>query len=262
MDDANLFFEQTLNKILSELDDIYFDAWQELAEEIDPLIYEVVTDDESLSLKQKMDHANKNKSLESLTSVFTLFAIGCNLDAISIINGSLNLVYKVGYNTAAKNLQIPLLKEDINSDDILSKYTKRAYQSSVQKNYISAEIMDIIKKGFRDGKGTKYISKKIEMAFKKSKSSAMRIARTEINRIRNASTYDAMKQAERAGVNFKKIWRHSIVPKRPRDWHMDMDGESKEVDELFSNGLLFPNDPDGSAKEVINCMCYMQTELI
>lgn len=36
-----------------------------------------------------------------------------------------------------------------------------------------------------------------------------------------------------------------------------MDGEVKELDEAFSNGLMFPGDPDGPAEEVCNCRCAL-----
>ncbi len=36
-----------------------------------------------------------------------------------------------------------------------------------------------------------------------------------------------------------------------------MDGEIRELDDRFSNGLKFPGDPDGDAGEVINCRCAL-----
>ena len=29
------------------------------------------------------------------------------------------------------------------------------------------------------------------------------------------------------------------------------------VDQVFSNGLMFPGDPEGDAGEVINCRCHL-----
>ena len=36
-----------------------------------------------------------------------------------------------------------------------------------------------------------------------------------------------------------------------------VDGEIRALDEKFSNGLMYPGDPSGSAAEVINCRCVL-----
>lgn len=36
-----------------------------------------------------------------------------------------------------------------------------------------------------------------------------------------------------------------------------VDGEIREIDEKFSNGLMFPGDPSGGAAEVVNCRCSL-----
>jgi hypothetical protein len=36
-----------------------------------------------------------------------------------------------------------------------------------------------------------------------------------------------------------------------------VDGEIRELDKKFSNGLMFPSDPSGGAAEVINCRCAL-----
>lgn len=46
---------------------------------------------------------------------------------------------------------------------------------------------------------------------------------------------------------------------RTRDSHRRVDGEIRELDEKFSNGLMFPGDPSGGAAEVVNCRCTSNT---
>lgn len=46
---------------------------------------------------------------------------------------------------------------------------------------------------------------------------------------------------------------------RTRESHRRVDGEIRELDEKFSNGLMFPGDPNGSAAEVVNCRCTSNT---
>jgi len=41
-----------------------------------------------------------------------------------------------------------------------------------------------------------------------------------------------------------------------------MDGETRPFNEPYSNGLMYPGDPGGSAEEVINCRCVETYDLI
>lgn len=55
-----------------------------------------------------------------------------------------------------------------------------------------------------------------------------------------------------------KQW-DAALDSRTRLSHAKVDGEVKELEETFSNGLLYPGDPSGSAAEVINCRCVALT---
>ena len=87
---------------------------------------------------------------------------------------------------------------------------------------------------------------------------AKRIARTEGHRIQQTSTRDAQYAAKAKGADVVKQW-DAALDSRTRASHRYVDGEIKELDEKFSNGLMFPGDPDGAAAEVINCRCTSDT---
>lgn len=87
-----------------------------------------------------------------------------------------------------------------------------------------------------------------------SKNKAMRIARTEGHRIQERATMDAHVKAKSKGADIVKVWS-AALDSRTRDSHRDVDGEIREVEETFSNGLLYPGDPNGKPEEVINCRC-------
>lgn len=55
-----------------------------------------------------------------------------------------------------------------------------------------------------------------------------------------------------------KQW-DAALDSRTRDSHARLDGEIRELDEKFSNGLMFPGDPSGRPEEVINCRCTSDT---
>lgn len=78
-----------------------------------------------------------------------------------------------------------------------------------------------------------------------------RIARTETIGATNYGAYEAIKQS---GLVARKEWI-ATLDERTRDSHADIDGESAELDDTFSNGLKYPGDPDGELSEFINCRC-------
>ena len=84
------------------------------------------------------------------------------------------------------------------------------------------------------------------------------IARTEGHRIQQQSNYDAQQRAKGIGADVVKQW-DATLDSRTRESHAAVDGEIREIDKPFSNGLMFPGDPSGAAAEVCNCRCTSNT---
>ncbi len=89
-------------------------------------------------------------------------------------------------------------------------------------------------------------------------SRAKTIARTEGHRIQQMSTVDAQQATKAKGADVLKQW-DATLDGRTRESHRRVDGEIRELDEKFSNGLMFPGDPSGGAAEVVNCRCTSNT---
>lgn len=85
---------------------------------------------------------------------------------------------------------------------------------------------------------------------------ALRIARTEGHRIQCQGTMDACFKAKEKGADVVKQW-DSTLDGNTRESHQQVDGEIRELDKKFSNGLMFPGDPSGGAAEVVNCRCAL-----
>lgn len=67
---------------------------------------------------------------------------------------------------------------------------------------------------------------------------------------------DACYNAKERGADIVKQW-DSTLDYLTRKSHCHVDGEIRELDQYFSNGLRFPSDPWGRAAEVINCRCAL-----
>ena len=84
---------------------------------------------------------------------------------------------------------------------------------------------------------------------------AERIARTEVI---SASNMSSQAGALATGIPLDKTWI-PLIDDKTRDSHrmqpVGVGGEVVDINELFSNGLLLPGDPNADAEEVINCRC-------
>ena len=119
-------------------------------------------------------------------------------------------------------------------------------------------ITQEISRGIASGLPYSDIARNINNVSSSGLSNAKRIARTEGHRIQQTSSRDAQYAVKKKGCDVVKQWDASLDG-RTRDSHARVDGEIRELDEKFSNGLMFPGDPSGAAAEVINCRCTSNT---
>jgi SPP1 gp7 family putative phage head morphogenesis protein len=85
---------------------------------------------------------------------------------------------------------------------------------------------------------------------------AVRIARTECLRALNQGKMICYYQARDMGIRIKKKWI-STNDERTRESHEHLMGEIQELDEPFSNGLMYAVDPSGPPEETIGCRCIV-----
>ena len=131
-------------------------------------------------------------------------------------------------------------------------YTRLGEDVSVLKKKITSEIS----RGVATGMAFQQVAKQLASHTNIGYNRAVRIARTEGHRIQIQGTMDACYKAKEKGANVVKQW-DATLDARTRDSHVAVDGEIKELDEPFSNGLMFPGDPSGGAAEVVNCRCAL-----
>lgn len=146
-------------------------------------------------------------------------------------------------------LNIEAVKESILNplDKIAALEGKERLKNSVRR---------AITQGIVKGESVSRVAKTVMEGMNKNLASAERIVRTETVRATNAGNLDSMTFAANRGLPIKKKWL-ATLDSRTRDSHQGMDGEVRDVDKPFSNGLMFPGDPAGAASEVINCRCRM-----
>ncbi len=84
------------------------------------------------------------------------------------------------------------------------------------------------------------------------RNSAIRSARTAVTGAQNAGRLKGYLEAEDMGIKLQKCWL-ATLDDRTRHSHAAIDGETVGVKEYFSNGCMYPGDPQGEPQEVYNC---------
>ncbi len=123
------------------------------------------------------------------------------------------------------------------------KWNKQHLQSALTQGILQGEAITKIAKRFQSVSGM-------------DERAAIRNARTAMTGAQNGGRLDAMERAKERGIDVKKAWM-ATLDNRTRDSHVELDGQEQEIDDEFTNGLMFPGDPEGEPAEVYNCRCRM-----
>ncbi|QJB39736.1 hypothetical protein HF324_18480 [Chitinophaga oryzae] len=119
-------------------------------------------------------------------------------------------------------------------------------------------LIGMISAGRAAGMGAEQIARSMRDDKQVPLARARVISRTETVA---AANFGGMTAARQSKLKMNKRWVNS-QDKRVRETHRDEDeggvgGEVRPLEEPFSNGLMHPGDPSGSAEEVIQCRCIV-----
>lgn len=144
-----------------------------------------------------------------------------------------------------------------------NKFTKRAYNEIKDKEILKKQTTKIIDKAIKQGKNPKGIFSDIKHKARQLKNRIKLIARTEATRAENTARMKVIiaTRTRQEGKKTVKVWHTQLDP-RVRPSHQLLHGEERDLDEPFSNDLMFPGDPEGDASEVCNCRCYITKKVV
>lgn len=123
------------------------------------------------------------------------------------------------------------------------------------------QIQSVMMQSLLQGESIGKIANRLAVAVGDSnKVGAIRNARTMTTGAENAGRVDSYKRAEEMGIKLKQMWV-ATLDERTRQSHRELDGQSVEPGEVFSNGCEYPGDPKGRPEEVYNCRCTLVAKL-
>lgn len=166
-------------------------------------------------------------------------------------------LYKDAAIQAAAKLRINKAAFGINIDfiqavlDYFAQYLLEKVVIPISQT-TEAMIQKVLEQAIQEGWGIEKSVKELEGSDITKWRSRM-IVRTESIRAMN---YSQLKAADNEHFQVQKQWI-AIEDKRTRisHSHAGVDGEVRDLYQPYSNGLLFPGDPEGNAADVINCRC-------
>lgn len=91
--------------------------------------------------------------------------------------------------------------------------------------------------------------------------SLQRNARTMFTGAECGGRLDSYRELDSQGVVQKKVWV-ATPDDRTRPSHIDIDGEEQNIEDVFSNGCMYPGDGNGPSDEVWNCRCTMRDHIV
>ncbi|MDL2253839.1 phage head morphogenesis protein [Ruminococcaceae bacterium OttesenSCG-928-I18] len=264
MDKAHEHTDSILHATEHKINRIYGAARREIRKEVASQIEDIYLDDEDATHRERLEYAENHGVEEVLIGTVAILLLA-NQNAQAVTNRAVQHIYVLNYSYTA-DVVFGAVSVDIGKrgkpllDSIQSRYDKRAYEKATDRSQQLTSVRRAIQGAIKHGKSIQDIARQIMSITNQNRNRALTIARTETTRTENRGRFDAMGQAQKMGVTIKKRWM-ATHDSRTRDSHVWVDGEIRELKDVFSNGLEFPGDPNGPAEEVCNCRCTIVSEI-
>ncbi len=288
--------ERRLSAIYSEAQkdiqkkaDTYFDKLKKADEEKRKLVKQgKLTEDEYKTWRQ--NKIMYGKRFTAMKEDVAKHLLNVNQTATAYINGELPEVYTMNYNALAETVDgvggysftltdRDTIKHLATTDKSLLPFREldpakdipwnmKAINSEVLQGIIQGEsIPDMSKRIFgeimKTSKTEGLTDKEMGALLKRNKDAAIRSARTIVTGAENKGRLDSFKRAEADGIILEKEWI-ATSDSRTRDWHNELDGQTRPVDEPFVNAIgkiMFPGDPSADGANVYNCRCTLVSKV-
>lgn len=261
-------------KELKETVDNYFRQFEKRDAEMKELIGTVVNGKEwtERDYKQwRLNQIGRGERFKVLQKRVAERYTEANKTAVSYVNDATAGIYSLNRNYAAYTIEsvagdvgFDLWDEQtvkrliVENPDLMPYYpAKRALNRGIDLAYGKRQISACVTSSILQGKSIKGMADDLQTRIPTmNRTSAIRTARTAVTGAQNAGRIDSYTAAQKMGIKLKKEWL-ATLDGRTRHSHAMLDGEQVDNEKKFSNGCMFPGDPNGPAAEVYNCRCTL-----
>lgn len=258
-------YEQTAKEVQAKLDD-YMRRFR-IKDEIKRKALKKGQITEAEYKQWRLGQIMIGKRWEEMETVIATDLTNANMVAASVINDHTPDAYAIGSNYATFEVEAGSM---LNTSFTL--YDRHTVERLVKENpkllpkarvdipkdlrWNKQKLNSAITQGVLQGEDLDKVSRRLQSVTDMDRSSAIRNARTMMTSAENGGRFNSYLRAEDMGIEMEKQWLASLDG-RTRHSHAAQDGEHVPIKEEFSNGLMFPADPDGDPREVYNCRCTM-----
>lgn len=202
---------------------------------------------------------------EDMIADLTNTAVNADKASMDIVNGSLQDTFRINANYGAYEVEratgidtsFTLYNKDAVADLIKNQpdlLPKPRVDIPLDKRWNRQHLNSAITQGILQGDSIDNIAKRLRSVANMDKNAAVRNARTMTTSAENAGAFHSYERAEKMGIKGQKMWM-ATHDSRTRDSHAMIDGETRKLDEKFSNDMMKPGDVEGRPEERYNCRC-------
>ena len=237
-------------------------SYEQAVKDIDGVITRLLARKDTENLQSVIYQVKYQTSLKNELEDFLRVLHSYNYKTI---NGYLKRCYRESHIGTLFDMQgqgVPLIigldqEKMINAITLNSKLSAPLYNTlGYNVEALKLDVMRDISRGIAQDLSYQEMARNLKTTTNIDYNKCLRIAKTEGHRVQCESAFNVQIKAKEKGANIMKQW-DSTLDSRTRPSHQKVDGELVEVEEKFSNGLMYPGDPDGTAKEVVNCRCAL-----
>lgn len=267
------FYNRESREIASKAE-YYFAGYYSLLYEMETLLEDgVISEDqfEEWLMSQSIDRTNRNNASKLARDVVEM-----DVNALEIINGALVGIWVLNRQQEQKitkdiAIKMGMTYREISPEELAKIYERAISATGKLSNPFKVNIdktkdlawtdkhfQAAIQYGIREGYGTKKMEKYIMQAMIPNYHSCVRYARTYVTAVENDGRLSEARRLVDEGWTVTKEWV-ATADHRTRSSHLEIWGEEREIEDTFSNDLMFPGDRSSNKpEEFINCRCYMR----
>ena len=219
----------------------------------------------------RLAQIGRGKRFEALRDKVAERMTNANAAAVAYVNDATPGIYSLNRNFAAYTIEqvtgdvgFDLWDEQtvkrliVEQPELMPYYPpKRALKRGIDLAWGKKQITASVTSSILQGKSIKHMADDLQSRIvTMNRDSAIRTARTAVTGAQNAGRMDSYFAAEKMGIKCRKEWM-ATLDGRTRHSHAMLDGEVVDNDKKFSNGCLYPGDPNGAPAEIYNCRCTL-----
>lgn len=266
-------YRSVYNELSAKVND-YFENFKKRDEAQQALLNKGIITEQEYT-QWRLAQIGRGKRFEALRDKIAERYTTANEIAIAYINDKTPGIYSLNRNYAAYTIEKVVGDVDftlwdeqtvkrliVEQPDLMPYYPeKKALKRGIDLKYGKKQITASITSSILQGKSIKEISLDLQKRMvTMNLTSAIRTARTAFTGAQNAGRLDSYVSAEKMGIKLKKEWL-ATLDGRTRHSHATLDGEQVDNEKKFSNGCMFPGDPNGPAAEIYNCRCTLVADV-